>query len=122
MANDKVRPKDSKASVKNAPAEKITVTGLMTDLERRGYREHFKVENGELRGLEGGQVFPPAEVSIRHHYRFEGVSDPDDMSIVYAIETDNGVRGTLTDAFGTYADPEIGTFITAAKDLPSADE
>jgi len=33
------------------------------------------------------------------------------MSIVYAIETGNGVRGTLTDAFGVYADPSVGAFI-----------
>jgi hypothetical protein len=30
---------------------------------------------------------------------------------VYAIETRDGVRGTLTDAFGVYSDPDVGAFI-----------
>ena len=42
---------------------------------------------------------------IREFHRFEGISDPDDMAIVYAIESKSGVRGTFADAFGVYADP-----------------
>ena len=42
---------------------------------------------------------------IREFHRVEGVSDPDDMAIVYAIESKSGVRGTFADAFGVYADP-----------------
>jgi hypothetical protein len=37
------------------------------------------------------------------------------MSIVYAIETRNGVRGTLADAFGVYADPRVGAFIRTVR-------
>jgi len=33
------------------------------------------------------------------------------MAIVYAIETDNGTRGTLVDAFGAYADPAVSAFL-----------
>ena len=50
-------------------------------------------------------------LSALEQYRFEGGSDPDDTSTVYAIEARNGVRGTLTDAFGVYADPRVGAFI-----------
>jgi len=33
------------------------------------------------------------------------------MAIVYAVETSGGVRGTLVDAFGVYADPALGEFL-----------
>jgi hypothetical protein len=33
------------------------------------------------------------EVTIRGYQRFEGASDPDDMAIVYAIESLDGTRG-----------------------------
>ena len=33
------------------------------------------------------------------------------MSVVYAIETSDGIRGTLTDAFGVYSDPDVSNFI-----------
>ena len=48
---------------------------------------------------------------VAEYHRFEGVSDPDDMAILYGIETRSGVRGTLTDAFGFYADPLVGDFM-----------
>ena len=47
----------------------------------------------------------PKDLVIREYYRFEGVSDPDDMAILYSIESTSGVRGTLADAFGVYSDP-----------------
>jgi len=82
-------------------------------LDREGFTEHFAVDGASLRGLEGGKVFRPDEVVIRKLARFEGVSDPDDMSIVYAIESRDGTRGTLIDAFGVYSDPLVGDFVDA---------
>jgi hypothetical protein len=35
------------------------------------------------------------------------------MSILYALETRSGVRGTMADAFGVYADPLVGAFMDA---------
>jgi hypothetical protein len=33
------------------------------------------------------------------------------MSVLYAIETTDGVKGTLVDAYGLYADEETGEFM-----------
>src|SRR5881409_2179542 len=76
-----------------------------------GFTEHFAVRSRRLLGLDGGSSFEAHEVVIRGFQRFEGISDPDDMSIVYAIETQTGLRGTLTDAFGVYSNPVISDFI-----------
>ena len=46
-------------------------------------------------------------------YRFEGISLPDDITILYALETRTGVRGTIADAFGVYSDPLVGAFMEA---------
>ena len=88
-----------------------TLSGVMDDLTRQGFTEQFAPANGELRGVHSGSTFRPGQVAIAEYYRFEGVSDPDDMSILYAIETRSGVRGTLADAFGAYADPRVGAFL-----------
>jgi len=50
---------------------------------------------------------------IREFHRFEGISDPDDMAIVYALESTSGVRGTFADAFGVYADPATAAVLGA---------
>jgi hypothetical protein len=85
---------------------------VMDTLDKDGFTEHFAVCNGRLVGLATGTEFEADQVVIRCVERFEGVSDPDDMSVVYALETSDGTLGTLTDAFGVYSDPEVGAFIS----------
>ena len=88
-----------------------TLTNAIDALIAEGFTEHFAVEGGQLRGLESEQLFNQNDVVIRRFVRFEGISDPDDMAIVYAIETCTGLRGTLTDAFGVYSNPVISAFV-----------
>jgi len=94
------------------PTEVLTLSGVMDDLAQRGFREHFALENGRLRALDSGKTFSPDQVVVSEYYRFEGISDPDDLAILYAIETRSGIRGTLTDAFGVYSDPAVGAFMS----------
>jgi hypothetical protein len=96
------------------PLEARTLSGVLDDLNARGFAEHFRVvDAGRVRALGSGRTFAPSQVSIAEWHRFEGVSDPDDMAILYAIETRTGVRGTVADAFGVYADPSVGRFMQA---------
>ena len=94
-----------------------TLTSVIHKLEADGYTTNFKVEENKLISLDSEKTFNPGQVHINSFYRFEGASDPDENSIVYAIETDNGEKGTLTDAYGTYADPNVGKFIKLVEDI-----
>jgi len=91
--------------------EPATLAGVMDDLTRRGFTEHFQVVDRSLRAVGKGESFPSDRVMVSEFHRFEGVSDPDDMAILYGIETRSGLRGTLTDAFGFYADPLVSDFM-----------
>ncbi|MDQ3277366.1 MAG: hypothetical protein M3Q06_03510 [Bacteroidota bacterium] len=84
---------------------------VQENLEKYGYTEQFRVEKGKLVGIESKKKFKPAEVKAVNFYRFEGITDPDDMSILYAIETCDGLKGTLTDAYGRYSDDETSDFM-----------
>ncbi|HEY7142238.1 MAG TPA: phosphoribosylpyrophosphate synthetase [Methylomirabilota bacterium] len=88
-----------------------TLAGTLDDLARRGFGEHFEAARDGLRAIESGRTYRADELTIRELHRFEGVSDPDDMSIVYAIEGRDGTRGTLVDAFGVYSDPAVSRVI-----------
>jgi hypothetical protein len=83
----------------------------MHELDCRGFVEHFVLANGRLLGLRSGKKFGPDEIKVSEVYRFEGVSDPGDMAVLYALETRSGLLGTLADAFGVYADPGVGAFM-----------
>jgi hypothetical protein len=88
-----------------------TLSEAIESLVRRGFTEHFGVRSDRLRGFESGKTFDANDVTIREYDRFEGVSDPDDMAILYAIESSSGTRGTLIDAFGVYSNPQVSAYL-----------
>ena len=83
----------------------------LNKLETDGYRDQFRVEKGKLNDLSNSKKYKPKDVKAVNFYRFEGVSDPDDTSILYAIETSDGRKGTLVDAYGLYSDDDTADFL-----------
>ena len=92
-----------------------TLSNAIERLVDQGFTANFGVVGGRLRAFDSGKTFGAHELIIREFQRFEGVSDPDDMAIVYAIESTDGTRGSLVDAFGTYASPTVSAFL---RDVP----
>ena len=90
-----------------------TMTAAIDGLTRRGFTANLSVVGDRLHVAGGCASFLPTDLVIRTYRRFEGVSDPDDMAILYAIEAKGGVCGTLVDAYGVYADPLISAFLSA---------
>jgi len=88
-----------------------TMTAALEDLQKRGFTANFEFLNNTFQALDSGRAFQAGDLTIVEHHRFEGVSDPDDMSVVYAIEAADGTRGILVDAFGVYATPDLGAFL-----------
>ncbi|MFT4031714.1 MAG: phosphoribosylpyrophosphate synthetase [Siphonobacter sp.] len=84
--------------------EYTTETEAINDLQARGYTENFSVENGALSLAALGMVVHPEDFEVVEAYRFEGLTDPGDMSVIYAIESNGGYKGILVMAYGTYSD------------------
>jgi hypothetical protein len=80
-------------------------------LRERGFTANFEFLGRAFRDVDSGRTFKAEDLAIVEHYRFEGASDPDEMSVVYAIESEDGTRGIVADAFGVYANPELGGFL-----------
>jgi hypothetical protein len=98
------------------PIEPRTLTAALEDLRRRGFGQSLEASGGGIRVVNGRRVYRPQELTIVEHHRFEGVSDPDDMAVVYAIQATDGTRGVLVDAFGAYADPTLGEIVRQITD------
>ena len=88
---------------------------LMNKLEAEGFTDQYRVENNRLMNLSCNKDYGPEEVTAVNFYRYEGPSNPDDMSILYAIETTDGRKGTLMDAYGTYSDDDLGAFMQSVE-------
>ncbi|SMO45270.1 phosphoribosylpyrophosphate synthetase [Solitalea koreensis] len=82
-----------------------TLYEALKDLNKRGYTLNFNIKNDHLACQEKDIYWHPEEYEITEVYRFEGMTDPDEQSIVYAIESKDGDRGVLISAYGIYADP-----------------
>jgi hypothetical protein len=94
-----------------------TLSSCINSLTRNGYETQFKIVRGGLKSLSTEKVFRPDEVKINNFFRFEGESDPADNSILYAIETNSGEKGTLTDAYGIYNDANVSAFIKEVEEI-----
>ena len=88
-----------------------TLSEAVEKLQHRGFTRNFRInEQGELIDS-GDSIFHPSEVKLVEFHRFEGTSDPADMSIVYALETKSGVKGTVVDSFGAEGTEAISDFM-----------
>lgn len=105
QANDKV-------------TEMNSLSMVMSKAVKNGYTEQFKVgSRGFHTAEEGSKTYAPEEISVINFYRFEGESDPGDNSILYVVETADGKKGTLVDAYGPYADPKVTAFMQQVEDI-----
>lgn len=82
-----------------------TLVDALDDLRRRGFTEDFDLQPTCLECARLQLQLHPDDFEIAEVYRFEGATNPDDSSVLYAIEGKDGMKGVLVDAYGVYADP-----------------
>jgi len=73
-----------------------------------------------MKNLETGGVYSPSEMTIVEYHRFEGMSNPSDMSIVFAVESEDGRKGTIVSTYGAYANMKLVEFMDKVKIKESA--
>lgn len=100
------------------PQGMTTLTECLNIAAENGYTVSFRaVEGDDMFITDGSRNLRPDDVRIANFYRFEGASNPDDMAILYLIETRDDIRGVLVDAYGTYSDEKISEFVQAVTDI-----
>jgi hypothetical protein len=77
----------------------------LSDLKSRGFTTDFNIAFDTIACNQSGKAFSPAEFEIVEHHRFEGDTDPDNSSVLYAIQSHDGsMKGILINAYGVYSD------------------
>ena len=85
------------------PIENQTLVGTLNRLKAEGFTHDFNIHNNTLKSND--ITLSPKEFEIVKVYRFEGMSDPDDNSVLYAIRAlHHDVKGTFINAYGVYSD------------------
>ncbi len=84
-----------------------SLSGLIGTLYKSGYALDFNNTTHKMQLQEY-----PERFKIDRIYRFEGMTDPEDEAILYAISSKDGIlKGLLTDGYGIYSDDSISAMV-----------
>lgn len=108
-------------NMENKPGRLTPMLGVIEDLKDSGYTTEFFVNEGKLHDREG-KNFDPSDMQVDNVFRFEGQSDPDYMSILYAVSDKQGTKGYISNAYGTYADGDTDEVIKKMNDASKDDK
>lgn len=86
-------------------------------LTKAGYTVGFKAEDNKFTATNSDKKYLPDELRIVHTYRFEGMTNPQDDSIVFGIEANDGVKGTLVMSYSSKHNQNVELI----KQIPEAD-
>jgi hypothetical protein len=97
----------------NIQTDGLTLVRAIDSLEARGFKGQFRAKrDGLVQCLACEAKAPAFEVAVEKMVRVEGVSDPDDMGLVVAVQCKQcRTKGTLVLAFGPRATPEDAEII-----------
>ncbi len=81
-----------------------TSSEAMTALKKEGYIQDFNLHPEWLERPQLDLKLKPEEFHVDKVYRFEGMNNPDDSEVLFAISSSKGGKGLLLDAYGAYAE------------------
>ncbi|RNI24140.1 phosphoribosylpyrophosphate synthetase [Rufibacter latericius] len=98
-----------------------TVTEVLSKLKEEGYTVDFNLDNNCIVCHGNSLQLHHNEYTVDASYRFEGISDPGDEAVVYAISSaKHRIRGILVDGYGIYSDNAVWEMVRGLKEKASA--
>ncbi|NQY30936.1 MAG: phosphoribosylpyrophosphate synthetase [Flavobacteriaceae bacterium] len=64
-------------------------------LTAEGFTEDFKAEENSIKALYSKKEYQPEELTIVSTFRFEGMTNPEDETELFAIVANDNLKGTL---------------------------
>lgn len=104
------------------PVEMNTLSQILEKLRLKGKDNEIKMsDHGKMQSANLNKIYKPEDLTIVKTYRFEGMSDPGDNSVLYLLMDKEGDMGYIQDAYGVYSDNDGPTFDDFLKKIPVAD-
>lgn len=79
--------------------------------EAIGFTDQFRIVEDQLENLQSKNRYFSKDVTIVKEHRYEGMSNPSDMSLLYVIKTNDGGKGTILASYGANADNALHEFM-----------
>lgn len=90
--------------------------------QNKGYTSNFYFKENKLINSETKKEYSPNDIYIVAEHRYEGMSNPSDMSILYVIKTSKGEKGTFLMAYGPEANFDDADFFRRVPQSNVSDE
>lgn len=98
-----------------------TLSQTLDALKKEGYTLDFNIQDECVVCTSNNTVLQPDDFEIDRIFRYEGASDPDDASILYAISSKKfDVKGTLVNGYGIYSDPFSDALMAKLQRTPNS--
>jgi hypothetical protein len=81
-----------------------TLSEAIFSLKNQGYTNDFNLHPEWIECPPLKLRLEPDEFHVDQVHRFEGMTNPDDSAILFAVSSSSGLKGLLVDAYGPYAD------------------
>ena len=96
-----------------------TLSETINGLKKEGYVLDFNVRQERIVCHQTNTILSPEDFEIDKVYRFEGASNPDDQSVLYAISSSKfEMKGVLVNGYGISADGVTDAIIARLKTHP----
>jgi hypothetical protein len=96
-----------------------TLSETINGLKGEGYSFDFNIQQASLICQNENLILSPDDFQIDKVFRFEGETNPDDQSILFAISsTKSGMKGLLVNGYGISSDEIFNTLIEKLKTHP----
>jgi hypothetical protein len=102
------------------PHKMTTLSEVLNKLRHKGIDKDFIWKNGAFT-LNDQNSFKPQDLTIVKVFRFEGMTDPSDMSVIYLVEANDGSMGYIVDSYGVYSTHDEDGFDNAVRLIPEKD-
>ncbi|ALM06911.1 hypothetical protein SB49_03160 [Sediminicola sp. YIK13] len=85
------------------------------EYQKKGYTHSYRFQDGQLVDVNSKIGYLPEDILIVAEHRYEGMSNPSDLSILYVLKTKEGNKGTFLMGYGPTANLEAADFF---KEIP----
>jgi len=80
-----------------------TLSEAIEALKKKGYDTDFNLVDDGIESKHLKSTWTASQIEVEESFRFEGMTNPGDNSVLYVINTDDGKKGLLVDAYGAYS-------------------
>ena len=98
----------------------LTLSQAYKQLINLGYTDDLEIVDFGYVENDEGDVYDIDDLKVVEYHKFQGLNNPIELSVIYAVEAPDGRKGTIVDAYGISSNGLSSGLIDRVDRLPQA--